>query len=81
MSRLHPGAHSYTAAKDLATALAHRRGGRWAVVEDFQRGGFLIMTEPEALAYVEAEDAEIQYVAGPPVMSGAVRLCRRVRHG
>ena len=70
VSAPHRGAHSYPAAEDLATALAQRRGGRWAVVEDFQRGGFLLMTETEALTYAEAEDAEIRFVTGPPVVSG-----------
>ncbi|MGH7919400.1 MAG: hypothetical protein ACREQM_05575 [Candidatus Dormibacteraceae bacterium] len=81
MTRAHRAARSYPAAEDLATSFAQRRGGRWAVVEDFDHDGFLIMPEPDALAYIDAKDAEVQYVAGPAPLDTLDKTTTRRRGG
>jgi hypothetical protein len=56
----------YSDAQQNADSLAQSRGGKWAIVEDFDRDGnqYIVMPLGRAVAYVELHDAEVQYETG-----------------
>ncbi len=56
---------SYSTAEDLADDLALSRGGRWAVVEDFQARQLVVFGAAGASDLIDERDAERSYTAGP----------------